>query len=49
MRKNDLTDQCFQAIIQLLNVNRSLAELLLIENEFSNETKERFKNIEEKY
>jgi hypothetical protein len=34
---------------QLLSINRDLTELLLTENEFPNETKEQFKNIEEKY
>ncbi len=36
----DLTDRCFEAIIQLLSINRGLTEFVFIENEFSNETKE---------
>jgi len=47
--RNDLTDPCFEVIIQLLSINRGLTELSLIENNFSNETNEPFKKIKEKY
>jgi Ran GTPase-activating protein (RanGAP) involved in mRNA processing and transport len=49
VNNNHLTDRCFEAIMQLLSINRGLTELWLSDNEFSNETKEQFKNIEEKY
>lgn len=49
MSNNDLPDRCFEVIVQLLSVNRGLTELILSENLFSNETKEQFKTIEEKY
>ncbi len=45
----DLTDRCLKAIMQLLSKNCGLTEFVFIENEFSNETKEQFQNIEEKY
>ena len=49
IRNNQITDRSFQVIVQLLNINRGLIEFQLMENNFSNETKEQFKELEEKY